>query len=107
LQEGLGRARIEARLRELTLYTRLKLQNAADIQILTPGAPGLWSSMLTLPRPRHTGVELANWLRKNDQAVVRGYQQNAQNALRISLHIYNSFDEIDRLVQGLLRAVRS
>jgi selenocysteine lyase/cysteine desulfurase len=100
LQEGLGRARIEARLRELTLYTRLQLQNAANIQILTPSAPGMWTSMLALRSSRHTGLELASWLRKNDQVVARGYNQNTQNALRISLHIY-------RLVQGLLRAVRS
>lgn len=107
LHEGLGRARIEARLRELTLYMRLKLQSSADIQFLTPTQPGLWSSVLSLRSSRHSGLELSRWLRRNDQAVARGYGQSANSALRVSLHIYNSFDEIDRLVQGLLRGVRS
>lgn len=107
LQEGLGRARIEARLRELTLYTRLQLQSSSDIQFLTPTLPGLWASILSLRSARRSGLELARWLRRNDQVMVRGFDQAAGGALRISLHIYNSHDEIDRLVKGLLRGVRS
>ena len=107
LQEGLGRARIEARLRELTLYTRLQLQSSPDIQFLTPTLPGLWASILSLRSTRHSALELARWLRRNDQVVVRGFDQAAGGALRISLHIYNSHDEIDRLVKGLLRGMRS
>jgi len=58
---------------------------------------------------RHNDHETADsrWLRRNDQVVVRGFDQAAGGALRISLHIYNSHDEIDRLVKGLLRGMRS
>lgn len=107
LQEGLGRARIEARLRELTLYLRLKLQNTSDLQFLTPTQPGAWASMLSLRCARRSGLELSRWLRRNDYVAARGYTQDGSDALRISLHIFNSYDELDRLAQGLLRGARS
>jgi selenocysteine lyase/cysteine desulfurase len=107
-QETVGRALIEARLRELQTYVRLRLQNLDGITMLTPQQPGMWLQLLSLRARQHNAVELANWLRTNDNVIVGTFDTNSGglNALRISLHIYNSHDEIERLTQGLQRALR-
>jgi selenocysteine lyase/cysteine desulfurase len=108
-QEGFGRARIEARLRELQLYTRLRLQSIDGLQIITPAAPGMWLQLLSLKIGRRNAVDLADWLRNNDNVIVSAYvgAQDGLNVLRVSLHLYNSHDEIERLAQGLQRAART
>ncbi len=108
-QENLGRARIEARLRELQTYARLRLQGITGIELLTPAVPGMWLHILSLRPARGSAAELANWLQNNDKVIVSGLTdtQDAVNVLRISLHTYNSHDEIERLVQGLQRALRA
>ncbi len=107
-QEGLGRPRIEARLRELQIYTRLRLQGMEGLEVLTPSLPGLWLQILSVRSARRNARELADWLRNNDKVIVShaSATQDGMNVLRISLHVYNSHDEIERLTQGLQRALR-
>lgn len=108
-QESIGRARIEARLRELQTYVRLNVQNIMDVEMLTPVQPGMWLNLLSLRPGKRSAVDLANWLRNNDRVIVSGFNstQDGLNVLRVSLHIYNSHDEIERLTQGLQRALRA
>ncbi len=59
-QQQVGRSKIEARIRELAIYARLRLQQLPGIELLTPARPGLWAGILTFRvpgkighRPRH------------------------------------------------------
>jgi selenocysteine lyase/cysteine desulfurase len=108
-QEAFGRVRIEARLRELQLYARLRLQNIDGLQIITPAVPGMWLQLLSIKPGRRSAIDLAEWLRSNDKVIVSGFRgtQDGLNVLRVSLHLYNSHDEIERLAQGLQRAARA
>jgi selenocysteine lyase/cysteine desulfurase len=108
-QEGFDRARIEARLRELQIYTRMQLQNIDGLQIVTPAVPGMWLQVLSIKPSRRSAVELAEWLRSNDNVIVSAFAgpQDGLNVLRVSLHLYNSPDEIERLAHGLQRAARA
>jgi selenocysteine lyase/cysteine desulfurase len=108
-QEAFGRVRIEARLRELQLYTRMKLQSIRGVQIITPAAPGMWLQLLSIKPERRSARELADWLSSNDNVIVSAFAdtQDSLNVLRISLHLYNSYDEIERLAHGLERAARA
>lgn len=107
-QESLGRPRIEARLRELQTYVRLRLQSISGLELLTPVQPGMWLHMLSVRSAKRSATELADWLRNNDKVIVSSINatQDGMNVLRISLHVYNSHDEIERLTQGLQRALR-
>ncbi len=107
-QESIGRARIEARLRELQTFTRLRLQGMAGVELITPQQPGMWLQLLSLRTPKHSAIELAEWLRNNDKVIVSAVSptQDGMNGLRVSLHVYNSYDDIERLTQGLQRALR-
>jgi selenocysteine lyase/cysteine desulfurase len=104
-----GRPRIEARLRELQTYARLRLQSIEGLQLLTPVQPGMWLQILSARSARRNAKDLADWLRNNDKVIVShaNATQDGMNVLRVSLHVYNSHDEIERLTQGLQRALRA
>lgn len=102
-QDQVNRARIEARVRELTLYARMRLQQLSDVQIFTPAAPGLWAGILTFALPGRLANDVAGALARINRihvATVSGLGATA-GALRLSLHIFNSHDDIERLMQGL------
>jgi isopenicillin-N epimerase len=103
LQAQLSRPRIEARVRELAIYARLRLQQLKKIELLTPGRPGLWGGILSLRVPGRSATELADALVKNHRVYVRrlDWPKTDEGALRISMHIFNSHDDVERLLNGL------
>ena len=54
-QQQVGRSKIEARIRELAIYARLRLQQLPGIELLTPARPGLWAGILTFRVPGKIG----------------------------------------------------
>lgn len=101
--EQLPRARIEARIRELAVYARLRLQPLGGLKFLTPARPGLWAGILTFHIAGRSASELAGVLARNSRVHLRPLRwlQSDEGALRASFHIFNSPDDIDRLAQGL------
>lgn len=101
-QEQVNRARIEARMRELVLYARMRLPQVPGVEILTPGAPGLWAGILTFRMPGRIATDVAGALARINRVHMAALNWPASgDALRLSLHIFNSHDEIDRLINGL------
>lgn len=107
-QEQVGRSKIEARVRELAIYARLRLQQLKKLDILTPARPGLWAGLLTVRAAEHTGAGLEMSLSRGHRVFVRSLEWPAseQGAVRASFHIFNTHDEIEKLLQGLERALR-
>ncbi len=111
-REQLGADRIQARIRELAIYARLRLQPLSDLQILTPAQPGMWGGILAMHPQRVSAQELTQRLRRNNKIVVSAIAHPAStvafpegtpefSALRVCLHIYNSHDDVERLVRAL------
>jgi selenocysteine lyase/cysteine desulfurase len=105
-QQQIGRSRIEARVRELAIYARLRLQQLDRAQMLTPARPGSWGGILTVRLPGRPAETLANTLVKIQRVHVRAIEWagEAEGALRVSVHIHNTHDEIDKLALGLQQA---
>jgi selenocysteine lyase/cysteine desulfurase len=101
--DQITRPRVEARIRELAVYARLRLQPLSALKFLTPARPGLWAGILTFRIAGHSATELANMLARNNRVHVRAlrWPQSDEGALRVALHIFNSPDDVDRLAQGL------
>jgi len=104
LQEGLGKSVITARIRELCSYARLQLQSA-NMQIMTPVPGQMWSNILTIRAANPRVADLINYLRRTDQVTIGGMNIPNGSLLRMSFHVYNSLDDVDRLVRGLTRAM--
>lgn len=106
-RDQLGADRIEARIRELAIYARLRLQPLSDFEVLTPASPGMWAGILSI-RPRRTpAAELVQRLRRGNRIVAGAITHPASahgpefSAVRLCLHIYNSHDDVERLVRAL------
>jgi selenocysteine lyase/cysteine desulfurase len=101
--EQINRSRIEARIRELAVYARLRLQPLSGLKLLSPSRPGLWAGILTFRVPGRSAVEMAATLARNNRVHVRAlrWSQSEEGALRVALHIFNTPDDADRLAQAL------
>lgn len=103
LHHRINRGRIEARIRELTIYARLRMQQLPGVDILTPAHPGMWAGLLTVRFPGRSAQALAAALQRTQRVYVTplAWPDAAEGALRASFHVFNTHEEIDRLIEGL------
>jgi selenocysteine lyase/cysteine desulfurase len=103
LHEHVNRARIEARIRELAIYTRLRLQPLPSVEILTPARPGMWAGLLTFKVAGRSAQDLAAALLRNQRIYISSlaWPNAEEGALRVSVHVFNTHEEIERLIEGL------
>ena len=69
-QQQVGRGKIEARIRELAIYARLRLQQLPGIELLTPARPGLWAGILTFRVPGKSAPDLATAVERTHRVYV-------------------------------------
>jgi isopenicillin-N epimerase len=107
-QQQVGRSKIEARIRELAIYARLRLQQLTGIELLTPARPGLWAGILSFRVPGKTAADIAAAVERTHRVHVRAirWPNSAEGALRLSLHVFNTHDDVEKLIQGLQQALR-
>src|SRR5512138_3508253 len=107
-QQQVGRSKIEARVRELAIYARLRLQQLQGIELLTPARPGLWAGILTFRVPGKSAADIAAAVERTHRVHVRAirWPNGAEGALRLSLHVFSTHDDVEKLVQGLQQALR-
>jgi selenocysteine lyase/cysteine desulfurase len=104
LHQQIGQPKLEARVRELAIYARLRLQKIPHLEILTPVRPGLWAGILTLRLNGHAATDIATTL-ANSRIYVAPlrWPGTDDGAIRVSLHFTSSHDDVDKLVQALER----
>jgi isopenicillin-N epimerase len=102
------RNRIEARIRELAIYARIRLQQLPGLDLLTPNRPGLWGGILSFHVPGRLASDIAIGLVRGHRVFVRDLQWpgKAEGAVRVSVHAFNTHDEVDKLFQGLQQVLR-
>lgn len=108
LHRRILRSRIEARIRELTLYVRMRLQTTPGVRLLTPNHPGMWGGILTFTTAGHAATSVVDNLEKGNQVRARALHWPGieEGAVRIALHAFNTHEELERLLQGLQRILR-
>lgn len=102
--ETVGKARIAARVRELALYARVRLQQLRGVEFLTPSHASMWSGVLTLQLQSMGSGALIEALSADRIVAKRVLNPMAGiDAVRISTHVFNSTDDIERLARTLQR----
>jgi isopenicillin-N epimerase len=104
LHQRIGRTRIEARIRELAIYARLRAQQIEGLELLTPSRPGLWAGILTFRITGLSAAEAAARLAKMRVFIhAIDLPDGPDGALRLSLHAFNSHDDVEKVMQALSR----
>jgi selenocysteine lyase/cysteine desulfurase len=105
-QTTVGRGAIEARAR--TLATQLLNGLAAlPVTVWTSPDPALRVAVVSFQPGAHDATSLATTLYQKDRVAVTTRGGQDRPGLRASPHLYNSPDEIDRLLAGLARELKS
>lgn len=102
------RSRIEARIRELAIYARLRLQQLPGVELLTPNRPGIWGGILAFHVPGRLAADITLGLVRGHRVFARDMQWpgKSEGAVRISVHAFNTHDEVDKMFQGLQQVLK-
>lgn len=106
-QEKMGRERIAQHGRQLVARLRAGLADVPDLEILSPRNPELGSSMLCLRTPRMPYGELFRGLRQNHNMRCRPVSERGLDAVRISCHVFNTADDVDRLIEAIAVEIKN
>lgn len=100
-QEAIGKERIEHRVTSLASYLREQLATfRTDLEILTPEEKISRAAQVSIRLKNKTTQDFYHHCRSKN-IVTRFVPENGMNCMRISCHIYNSFDEMDTLITTL------
>jgi cysteine desulfurase / selenocysteine lyase len=97
--EEIGMNRVEGRVKELSTYLQQQLLSfGSKIEMLTPQEAASRLSMIAFRIPGKDFMAFNTIALKNNFRI-RVVPESGLNALRVSTHIYNSREEIDRFVE--------
>jgi cysteine desulfurase/selenocysteine lyase len=108
-QLAVGKVRIEDRMRSLATYLRSQAAEIPHVQLYTSNDPRLSGAMTSLGLDNVPPARLREYLRQRydvyTAARSKGEKYPADphgvEGIRISTHYYNTFEQIDRVLQGL------
>ena len=94
--------------RDAALSTALLngLQEIPPVAILSPLNPAERSAMIAFKMKNIEYLKLQSFLAEKYKLRTRGVGEGGVNALRISWHIYNSFEEVNRVLEGVKAAAK-
>ena len=98
---SIGIAKIEERGKNLATYLKTGLKKIPGVEILTPDNPQYSASIVSFRISGKKNLDIQNVLSKDYHCRVRGIYEHGLNAIRISCHIYNNYEELDKLLEGV------
>lgn len=101
LQSSIGRERIFARGKMMVARLRAGLEKNGDVEILTPSREGMWGAILAFRSPKLAYDKMFGELLGKHQLRCRPVSEQNLNALRVSPHVFNFPEEVDRLVEAV------
>lgn len=97
--EEIGMDTVAQRVNTLTNYLQQQLLNSgAKLDMLTPLEEKSRSGMISF-RPESMDYKAFNTIAVKNGFRLRAVPESNQNCIRVSTHIYNSFEEIDRFIK--------
>ncbi len=101
----IGKARGIARVRELALYARIRLQKLPGVEFLTPVHPAMFAGILSFRLNTASSSALVESLASEDRVTSRHvlHPGSGVDAVRISTHFFNSYEDIERLTRIVQR----
>jgi selenocysteine lyase/cysteine desulfurase len=108
-QNAIGRPRIEQRIRALSSYFRSHAAEIPHVKLYTSNDPRLSGAMTSLGMDNVKPVKLREYLRQRfdiytaerSAGIKYPADPHGVEGIRVSLHYYNTFEQVNRLLEGL------
>jgi len=101
-QLDVGPGRIARRGRQLASYVRARMAELDWAELISPTHPEMTGSISTFRLHGFGEMDLCPPLRDHYRITVPAARREDHHVLRVSTHLYNTFAEIDRLVDALV-----
>lgn len=101
LLEAIGWERIRFHAREVIAHARRRIPEVTGLAPAVPDDPDLCGAMVSLPLPAGDRAGLQNALWHRFAIEVPVVEWKGRRLLRVSAHLYNTPDDVDRLAQAL------
>jgi selenocysteine lyase/cysteine desulfurase len=103
----LGVDRIHRRGRQLAEFLKNELVKIPQVDLLTPLDPTCSAAIVTFELKGRPYSDVQRRLQKEHNCRVRGIFEGGLNAVRVSCAVYNSFEELEKLIEGVRRIAGS
>jgi selenocysteine lyase/cysteine desulfurase len=108
-QNAIGRERIEQRVRSLATYFRSQAAEIPHVKLYTSNDPRLAGGMTSLGMDNVSPLKLREYLRQRfdvytaerSMGVKYPADPHGVEGIRVSTHYYNTFEQVERVLQGL------
>jgi selenocysteine lyase/cysteine desulfurase len=98
----LGMENVARRNQALAMHVRSELEKLGDkVEILTPGEQGGYGAVLGFKLKAMPYDKLQPYLREKHNLITRMVPEMGINCNRISTHIYNSYEEANKLIEAV------
>ena len=107
--DSIGMDHVERRGKELALYFKEKLSSINKLEVLTPQDPDSHGSIVSfriLDQKRNHG-DFVGQIKKDHNIRLRPVGEHGLNAIRASFHIFNNFEQVDRLIEAIKKVTAS
>ena len=100
---AIGMDKVAARGRALAIYLKEKLSKIDSVKLLTPMEPELSGSIVTFKilDDKKSYTDYIAQIKKEYKIRLRPIGEHGLNAIRASLHVYNNFEQVDRLIEAV------
>jgi selenocysteine lyase/cysteine desulfurase len=95
---AIGTGRVEARCRALATRLDAGLRAQTGVQVVSPAAAAIRSAMVSFQVDGMAGADVVRRLWQMGPVRVRHVAENNLDYVRLSTHVYNTPDEVDRVV---------
>jgi isopenicillin-N epimerase len=105
-RDAIGRATIDARVRQLSQFLIAELSKIDGVHVYTDPAPDRSANLVVFRPGTLDPRRFAAELQENEGVVATVRAGQDRPGLRVSPHIYNTMDEMERLVAAVGKRVR-
>jgi len=104
---AIGMEKVAARGRALAAYLKDQLSEIEKVELLTPKDPGLSGSIVTFKilDDKKSYADYITQIKKEYNIRLRPIGEHGLNAIRASLHVYNTFEQVALLVEAIKREI--
>ena len=101
-QQQIGVKEIEQRGRDLSAHVRERVADLSWMRVRSPSTDGMFGSITTCEMDGMGGKGLGDTLYRDHRITIPVFEEGDDAAVRVSTHLYNTFEEVDKLFDVLI-----